>query len=463
MFDMLGEVLRSSPDWTELRFHKRITTSVSVEKGEVRSAKVDTYSGVGVRVLVDGAWGFSATSEVTVPAVKKAVEEARSIARFMAKVKKEKVKLAPVKGASGEFALFTADPVTNHTIEEKLALAISAERDTRSRSPLIVHAAASYLEYVDEKFIVNSDGSRARVLDAKPQFTIRAVAAKDGELSTAYKAIGVTGGWKDLFTKDNPEHMAEYAATLAVDKLTAPHADGGVFTVVMDPDIVGLLSHEAIGHTVESDFVLSGSAASGKIGQKVASELVTLCDSGLSELKPFAAGIVPVDDEGTPVGRTVIIENGILKSYLHNRETAAHFGIKPTGNARAWEYDNEPIIRMRNTYIEPGRSSVEEMIAGVKDGYYLKGGGGGQADANAEFMFSVLEARRIKNGKLGALVREATISGQAFNVLSSVDAVGDNFEWAMGSGHCGKGQPAKVDGGGPALRAKATVGGKQGR
>ena len=154
--------------------------------------------------------------------------------------------------------------------------------------------------------------------------------------------------------------MVEKAAKTATDLLRAGYIDGGRKRVILAPDVVGLLIHEAIGHTVEADFVLAGSAAAGKIGKRVASELVTLCDSGRSEHQPGAGGVVLVDDEGVPAELVKIIENGVLRSYLHNRETAEKFGVAPTGNARAFEYDNEPLIRMRNTYIEPGATPLRD-------------------------------------------------------------------------------------------------------
>jgi TldD protein len=461
MFELLNEALRASPHWCELRFHRRVTTSVVVDKGELRSAKVDKYGGVGVRVLFGGAWGFSSTSTLKADPIRKAIEEAASIAEFMASAKKEKVHLAPSSPAVGEYVFTPEDPLDAHSIEEKIALVRKTDEDVRSKSPLIVTSGSSYTEYVNEKYIVNSDGVKCHLMDTRPEFRVRAVASKDGRLANGRKSIGVLGGWTDLFSKGTPEELADKAAKLAIDQLDAPYPEGGVFTVVLDPEIVGLLCHEAIGHTVEADFVLSGSAVSGKLGRELASPLVTMCDSGRSEISPLASGSIAVDDEGTAAGRTVIIENGVLKSFLHNRETAALFNVEPTGNARAWEYDNAPIIRMRNTYLEPGESAVEDMLSGIKDGYYLKGAGGGQADANAEFMFAALEAHRVKDGKVGELVREVTISGQAFEVLKSVDAVGDDFKWAMGSGHCGKGQPAKVDGGGPSIRCRVSIGGKQ--
>jgi TldD protein len=168
---------------------------------------------------------------------------------------------------------------------------------------------------------------------------------------------------------------------------------------------------------------------------------------------------VLVDDEGVPTQKVKIIEQGVLKSYLHNRETAEKFQVAPTGNARAFEFDNEPLIRMRNTYIEPGTTSLSEMIADTEDGLLLSGAKNGQADANAEFMFVVGEIYPIKNGKLGPLHRGTTITGNAFQVLESVDRVGDQFAWELGSGFCGKGQPAKVDAGGPHIRCTVSLAG----
>jgi TldD protein len=168
-----------------------------------------------------------------------------------------------------------------------------------------------------------------------------------------------------------------------------------------------------------------------------------------------------VDDEGVPAATTTIIKDGVLNSYLHNRESAALYGVEPTGNARAWLYNDEPLIRMRNTYIQPGHQSLEQIIADTSDGYLVDCPLGGQADATGEFMFGAQKVVRIENGKLTQMYRGATISGQAFDVLSTVDAVSTEFRLDLGSGYCGKGQPAKVDAGGPYIRCKAVIGGIQ--
>jgi TldD protein len=168
---------------------------------------------------------------------------------------------------------------------------------------------------------------------------------------------------------------------------------------------------------------------------------------------------VYVDDEGTPAEDAVLIENGILKGFMHNRESARHFGVKPQGNARAFEFSDEPLIRMRNTIIVPGTSKLDELIGGVDDGYFLVKTGNGQADSTGEFMFSVDLGYEIKGGKLGRAIRETTISGVAFEMLKTVDAISDDMVWEI-SGFCGKKQYMTCGMGGPALRCDMNIGGR---
>ncbi|MCD6136395.1 TldD/PmbA family protein [Candidatus Bipolaricaulota bacterium] len=463
MLQLLQEIAARSSEWVELRYHVRRLKRISVRNGRLEESSTLRLAGVGVRALVDGVFGFSSTTDLSEEGIARAVSEAQGAARTSASAKREKIAPFPrVSLATGEFAVQTDDPLDAHPLTEKLELVMKIDQMVRGESEMIVSSAVSYSELQDEKVIVTSDGAAAHVIDAKPDFRVLAVAQKGGDQAMGMDSAGVSGGYADLFATRSPEEMADNAVRLAVEQLQAEYAAGEVATVVLDPGLVGVLSHEAIGHTVEADLVRGGAITSGKIGTQVASELVTLCDSGPSEFIPHAAGELLVDDEGVRTGRTVIIDHGVLRSYLHSRESAAHFGVEPTGNARAFEYSDEPIIRMRNTYIEPGTSSRDEIIADVKRGYYLQGlGGGGQADSNAEFMFGVREAHEIIDGKIGKMVRGVTISGNAFKVLKSVDAVADDFTWGLGAGHCGKGQLAKVDAGGPHLRCVVTIGGRQ--
>lgn len=461
MFELLETVLTEG-EWLELRYHDRKSRSVLVEDGKLEGARSTHHSGVGVRALVDGAWGFASTSVLTTAALQRAVSAARAAARAASTRRKAKQGRPPdLRWQNRLYSSPAREPLDARTLEDKIALVLHTEQLIKKAGAHITSSSVRYTELLDEKFIVTSDGARVHIRDTKPELRVGAVAARDGELQTCVEAAGHTGGFGDLFSRRSPEEMVDKAVRTATDLLRAGYVDGGKKKVILAPDVVGLLVHEAIGHTVEADFVLAGSAAAGKIGQRVASELVTLCDSGASEYLPGAGGVVLVDDEGVPASRVTIIERGVLRSYLHNRETAERFGVEPTGNARAFEFDNEPLIRMRNTYIEPGTTSLEQMIADTDDGFLLAGAKNGQADANAEFMFVVGEAYPIKNGKLGPLHRGTTITGDAFDVLSSVDAVGDRFAWELGSGFCGKGQPAKVDAGGPHVRCTVTLAGKE--
>ena len=461
MFDLFESLLGdfTGVDYGEIRFHERNQNAIAVRKGELETAKATNYSGASIRVLYQGGWGFSSTNRIERGELKRTIVDAIKAAKVSSAGKKSKdVKLAKANLAKGKFVPKINDPLTNHSFEEKLELVRNIESKVMKASPFIQSATVRYSETLDKKYILTTDGARAEIYDSKPEFFISNVASDGKDLVRAFEATGTTGGWKDLFSQRSSEAMIDRIVSRVIKLLKAPYVQGERATVILDQWIVRLISHEAIGHTVEADFVLSGAITKDKIGQRVGSELVTMFDSGPEQ---NAGGTILVDDEGVLTEKTIIIEKGILKSYLHNRETAAKMNAKPTGNGRAWEYSDEPIIRMRNTGIEPGKAILESMIAEIKHGYLLKSAGGGQADANAEFMFQVQEAYRIENGKIGELLRDVTISGQAFDVLMSVDALSKDFEWDMGFGYCGKGQPAKVDGGSPYLRCQAIVGGRQ--
>lgn len=458
--DVLAEALDGS-GFVELRYHRKRTRSLSVEKGRVDQAKVSEKTGVGVRVLEDGTWGFASTDTLEAGAVRLAVDRARRAARSSAAARREKL-AAPLATplARGRFDAPGYDELVARPLEESLELVLRLEQVVRGSSASIQSAACGYTEIFEEKGIVTSDGAKAWTRLVRPEFRISAVASQNGEIQRGFEAVGATGAWDCLFGRRSPEALGEAAARSAVDLLSAKYPEGGRKKVLLSPALVGLLTHEAIGHTVEADFVRSGSCAAGKLGQRVASEHVTLCDSGASEFHTGAGGTLAVDDEGVATTRTVLIEQGVLKGYLHDRQSAAHYGVAPTGNARAWEYTDEPLIRMRNTCIEPGDASMEELIDGVEDGLMLDGPRNGQADANGEFMFGTGRAWPIKQGKRGELMRGVNISGIAFDVLKTVDRVGRDFQWDLGAGHCGKGQPAKVDAGGPWLSCELIVGGR---
>lgn len=460
VIDTLRSLISSSrgASYVEARYQSRLTTEVNFVNGELERVRVVENTGCGIRVLVDGCWGFSSTNDMSL--LKESLDNAISAARVLAQTKKNKVKgLAESKMAAGTFRASANGSLSDIDIEQKVQVAREGEKAARSNSA-VKTASCTYREMLDHKAIVNSDSANVEIYDSKPEFSVTAIAKRGGQSATAHEGVGITGGWNDLFKKSHLEY-AVTASERAAKLLEAEHVSGKRATIILDPAMVGLLSHEAIGHTVEADFVLSGSVVKDKIGEQVASELVTLVDSGRSEIANNAGGTIIVDDEGVMAGRTPIIEKGVLRSFLHNRESAMIFGTESTGNARAFQYSDEPLIRMRNTFIEPGADKLADMIREMKHGYVVKGARNGQADANGEFMFGAEEVYLVENGEVKELMRGASISGNAFDVLKSVDMVGNEFQYDIGTGYCGKYQPAKVDGGGPYIRCTAVIGGLQ--
>lgn len=458
MREILATIASGKAQAVQVRYHCRYCLRIGVENGRVTQLTATDTSGVGIRVLQNGIWGFSTTSDTSLENLKKTFTEAKQAA-LSGQGKQEEFLLAG-EPVTGNLTVQQTKPLSSVSLEEKLSLVRKTEEKMRQLSSKIVSTAASYEELLDTKIIVTSSGANVSYQDTKADFRALAFASDGTRLEYGRMTLSATGGWEELFRHVKPEAVPEEAVRSAVEKLTAEPAPAGLYTVVLHPSLVGILAHEAIGHTVEADFVLAGSIAGKFFQKKVAAEQVSIVDDPLPAKDTAASGVLLVDDEGNRTRVAVIIENGYLRGYLHDSRTAWLFHTKNTGNARAFTYRDEPLIRMRNTYVLPGVEKPEEIIAGTPSGLYLKGlGQSGQADANAEFMFGVDQAWWIRDGKLASPVTGVTISGNAFEVLSSVDKVGCDFLLDSGAGYCGKHQPAKVDAGGPHLRCQVKVGG----
>jgi TldD protein len=234
--------------------------------------------------------------------------------------------------------------------------------------------------------------------------------------------------------------------------LDAKPPKGGTFPVVLGPNVIGTLVHEAFGHLAEADLTLSGSIISDKMRKKVASDVVTFYDDGTVK---GAFGSFRYDDEGVAAQKTLLVKDGVIVGLMHNRETAHQFDAEPTGNARAEDFRVEPIIRMRNTYIQPRDYSFDELVEDVKFGYYLKSFRGGQANLDGTFQVGIQEAYEVVDGEVGRTVRDVSISGNTLETLLKVDAVGKEFE--LWPGVCGKGQSAFVSDGGAHTRVKEVI------
>lgn len=454
---------RSDAKYVEARYQSRNVIDITFANGELERMSAGSHSGLSIRAIVDGCWGFSSTYNTSKDSALDCLSSAISAARAISGTKKERVKglKSLTRYPTGMFRPTVDGALEDIEIEKKIKITQDAEMEARRHSEVIKSAYSNYHEIVDHKAIANTDGTNIEIFDSKPEFSVTCIASTGSDKTTFSEGRGVTGGWNDLFRDMDHVDFALLAAEKATKLLEAKHAHGQETTVILDPGMVGLICHEAVGHMVEADFVLSGSIVSDRLGTTVGNEKVTIIDSGGSEYGRAGAGGTVVDDEGVLAQSTIIVKEGVLRSFLHNRETAFIFDVEPTGNARAFEYTDEPIIRMRNTFIKPGSESISEMIQETNHGYLVKGPKNGQADANGEFMFGCQELHLIEHGEITELKRGASISGNTFEVLKSVDMVGDDFNFDIGTGYCGKYQLAKVDGGGPHIRCIATVGSSQ--
>jgi len=450
----LREALRLGASYVDIRYQEGAATSIRVRKGIVESSNISFFQGIGIRVLKEGSWGFACLDDLAPEKVTNAVEKAVKLASSSSYRKSRKIEIARVDPVKDRVETKIVKLPSEIPVEDKLRIVFDADKTIWSKSDKIVDDSVVYSDYSGRKLFVNSDGAEIETSETRTYLAIQVSAREMDRVSPAYEAIGGTVGF-ELFEKNDPVEMADEVSSRAIRLLNASIPKGGVSTCVLDNKIVGLLVHEAFGHTAEADLVLSGSILTGKIGEQVASELVTIIDSP----EPTGAnGWIRYDDEGVKARPVKIVEKGMLRSFMHNRESAFIFRVEPTGNSRAQGYSYVPLIRMRNTYMEAGDWDPEEIIRETKEGFYLKGALGGQADSNGEFTFSIQEAWRIENGELVEPFRGVTISGNAVEVLKSIDAVGKDLK-INSPGNCGKFQWVPVDDGGPHIRARMIVGG----
>lgn len=444
---------------TELRVQENRNRRVSLLNGDVQGNGTSSKGGVSARVYREGVWGFSSLPDRDDASIARAVESATLNARFLAGRERRDTGRLPAARASACHDLSTRKPRQSQKDLVDFTRAIDARLASR-RSDLLTRTVV--LAGLDmEKVLLTSEGSVAHSLIPRTILMVAgSLPSPVGGTVELYEIFGGMGQFEDLFV--DPESRYDdidgFLERLS-RKAEGVYADAGLRDAVLGPDLAGILAHEAIGHTVEADLVLGGSVAADFMGRKVASELVTLVDFAHTALGRTCPVPTWVDDEGVESRDAVLIDRGVLRSYMHNRESAARFGVAPTGNARAYEFADEPLIRMRNTAIMPGTSRLADMIASIDDGYWFVRPSNGQADSTSEFMFGVVEGYEIKRGKVRRALLDTTVAGVAFDMLKTVDAVSDDMTWTCG-GMCGKKQLIPVGMGGPAVRCKINVGGR---
>jgi TldD protein len=355
------------------------------------------------------------------------------------KIVKDRVQVKPKKNPS------------EILMEDKIKTASTINNTTLSYDERIKSCTIDYLDLTGSNYFANSEGTCIEQDKLYVWSRITASALKNGVFTFSREEIGSTTGY-EVFDAETPEVIGERLAKRAIEQLDAKPPKGGTFPVVLGPNVVGVFVHEAFGHLAEADLALSGGVLSDNLGKKIGSDIVTFYDDGTIN---GAFGSFKYDDEGVPTQKTLLIKDGVVTGLMHNRETAQKFNAEPTGNARAEDFRVEPIIRMRNTFMAPRDYSLEELVEGIREGYYFKSFRGGQANLDGTFQVGIQEACEIVNGELGEPVRDASISGNTLETLFKVDAVGKDFE--LWPGRCGKGQTAFICDGGPHIRVKGVV------
>ncbi len=445
--------------YTELRVQENRNVSVALVNGSVMGNSRSATGGVSARVYQNGAWGFASSPEKDSAAIKSVIERATDNAKFLDSREAKGKGPLPVVSVEAKNDFSTKKPrLSQRDLVEFLR---EIDKHVAEKYPRLASRRISVAGLDMEKLLLTSDGSYSHSMTPRTGVSVSlTMQSPDGPVSLG-KSFGGLGQFEDVMNlpSDLYEGIAEIYEHL-VKKSEGVFAEAGAQTVVMHPDLAGILAHEAIGHTTEADLVMAGSAAGPLMNKEAATPLVTLVDFAHTSLGKTCPVPVYVDDEGTEAKDVYVIKDGILRSFMHNKESAAFYGVEPTGNARAFAFSDEPLIRMRNTAIMPGESKLEDMIASVDKGYFLMRPSNGQADSTSEFMFGVVLGYEIKNGKLGKAIKDTTISGVAFDMLKTVTMVSDEMSWGGAGGMCGKKQSIPVGMGGPAIKCVVSIGGR---
>jgi TldD protein len=452
---ILETALSKGGDFADLFFEHTVSNWIVLEDGKVNRAVSDIALGAGIRTVKGDPVGYGFTQDLSEKAMTTAAATAATIASGTAG--KPAAESVPVK-FPGYYAL--EKPLSAVPLENKLPLVQSINEKCFSLSPQIIKVNSTFHDQERRILIMTSDGRKAEDLQPRSYLTAFVVAEKNGRREQAGWNLG---GRREFgfYTPAAVEDIARKAVGDAVSLFEAVQPPAGEIPVVLGPGVTGVLLHEAIGHGMEADFNRKNvSTYAAMIGKKVAEPFVTIVDDGTL---PHMMGSINVDDEGIPGQKTILVDNGILRSYMHDRISARHYGLEPTGNGRRQSYQHYPVPRMRNTYMEPGPASREEIIRTAGDGIYVENVSNGEVRiGEGDFAFYVSSGRLIENGQLGAPIKDVNIMGNGPRMLQNIILVGDDFEMNKGgTGSCGKsGQSVPCGFGQPSCLVKSmTVGG----
>jgi TldD protein len=437
----------------ELYLQYAASEAFGFDDGRLKTADYHSSSGFGLRGVTGETTAFAHANEISEAAIERAAATLKLLDPRSA---------APAASpARTNRSMYGAeDPLTLVPFAEKVALCQQIDAAARARDPRVVQVSVRLSGSWSVIDIVRADGFVASDVRPLVRLDVQIVAEQGGRRETGHHGLGGRYLYGSLFEEAQWNRAIDIALGQALTNLESVAAPAGEMPVVLGPGWPGVLLHEAVGHGLEGDFNRKGTSAfSGRIGDRVAASGVTVVDDGAMEQR---RGSLTIDDEGTPTGRTVLIEDGILKGYLQDRLNARLMGMAPTGNGRRESFAHAPMPRMTNTFMLAGKDDPAELVERVKDGIYAKSFGGGQVDiTSGKFVFSCTEAYRIRGGKLAEPLKGATLIGDGPTVLTRVKGIGNDLALDEGVGVCGKagqGVPAGV--GQPTLLVDGlTVGG----
>ena len=424
------ETLQNCDDG-ELYLQFSASEAFGFDDGRLKTADYSRDAGFGLRGVSGEMTGFAHANDISVAAIRRAGETLKLLDPATGK------RAAPP--AKSNRHLYTdMSPLDGMSFEAKVKLLETIDAAARARDPRVAQVSASLLSSWSVVEIVRADGFVATDVRPLVRLNVSIVAESNGRRETGTFGMGGRRLYDDLFDPAQWNNAIDHALAQALTNLESVDAPAGEMTVLLGPGWPGVLLHEAVGHGLEGDFNRKGTSAfSGRIGERVGAPGVNVVDDGSIEAR---RGSLSIDDEGTPTQENVLIEDGILKGYIHDRLNARLMGVVPTGNGRRESYAYAPMPRMTNTFMRGGKDDPAELLARIKNGIYAKSFGGGQVDiTSGKFVFSCTEAYKVENGKLGAPIKGATLIGDGPSVLTRVIGIGNDMELDHGVGVCGKG------------------------
>jgi len=452
---VLSDLMGPAVDTGDLYFQTSSHESWTLEDGLVRSGSFSVEKGVGIRAISGDKTGFAYADEIVMPALLQASRAARAIAN---------------QGNRGQVCAWhrtettplylPEDPMAVLGADEKVDLLRKIDTYARSRDPRVTEVVVSLAATFETVLVAAADGTLAADIRPLVRLNVSVIATQGKRREQGTDGGGGRFTYRELVGDNAWQRFADEAVRQALSNLEADDAPAGTMTVVLGPGWPGVLLHEAVGHGLEGDFNRKGTSAfSGRLGEAVAASAVTVVDDGSL---PGRRGSLTVDDEGTPTGRTVLIENGVLRTYMQDKLNARLMNMPVSGNGRRESFAHLPMPRMTNTFMLPGEYDPGEIISSVRKGLYAVNFAGGQVDiTSGRFVFSASEAYLIENGKVTRPVRGATLIGNGPEAMTRVSMVGNDLRLDSGVGVCGKdGQSVPVGVGQPTLKIDSlTVGG----